>query len=94
MTDEHPKEPMALAYTTSTATEAIVVRSLLESAGIYAPDPESAEPFPLNEPSELSHGTDVYVFASRVEEARKIIEDYVRSNSGSDDGPETKSQAE
>jgi hypothetical protein len=84
MSDRSSKEPMALAYTTGTATEAIVVRGLLESAGIYAPTPDSAEPFPLNEPSEMTHATGIYVPKSRVEEARRMIEDYVKANAGVD----------
>jgi len=84
MSERTSKEPMALAYTTATATEAIVVRGLLESAGIYAPNPDAAEPFPFNEPSELTHSTDIYVAASRVDEARKIIEDYLRANASGD----------
>ena len=84
MSDRSAKEPMALAYTTATATEAMVVRGLLESAGIYARNPDSAEPFPFNEPSELTNATDVYVPESRVEEARKLIEDYVKANAGAD----------
>lgn len=78
------KEAMALAYTAATATEAIVVRGLLESAGLYAPNLESADPFPLNEPSELTRATDVYVLESRVEEAREIIEEYLKSNSSAE----------
>jgi len=84
MSEGSPKEAMALAYTTATATEVIVVRGLLESAGIYARNPDSAEPFPFNEPSELTNATDVYVPESRVKEARGIIEDYLRGNAHGD----------
>ena len=84
MSERRPKEAMALAYTTATATEAMVVRGLLESAGIYAPNPDSAEPFPFNEPSELTRATDIYVPKSRANEARKIIEDYIKANAGTD----------
>jgi len=84
MSERSTKEPMALAYTTATATEAMVVRGLLESAGIYALNPDSAEPFPFNEPSELTNATDIYVPKSRVDEARKMIEDYIKANARTD----------
>ena len=80
MSDPTSKERLVVAYTAGTASEAIVVRGLLESAGIHSPNFDSAEPFPLNEPSEITHGTEVYVRKSEAEEARRIIEEYLKSN--------------
>ena len=86
MSNRPSQERMAVAYTAVTASEAIVVRGLLESAGIYAPSLDAAEPFPFNEPSELTRGTDVYVRESQVAEARNIIEEYMKSNKAEGSG--------
>ena len=54
----------------------MVIRGLLESDGILSPDPVAADPFPMNEPPEGTHGTEVYVLESQAEEARSIIKAY------------------
>jgi hypothetical protein len=90
MSEASPKPvKMTRAYTAATASEAMVVRGLLESAGLYTPNFGAAEPFPLNEPSELTHSTAVYVAEMQLDEARKIIEDYLKSNSGNESASRT-----
>jgi Putative prokaryotic signal transducing protein len=74
------KQRVVNAYTAGSASEAMVIRGLLESAGIQSPNPVTTDPFPLNEPPEGTHGVEIYVLESRRDEARRIIEDYVRSN--------------
>jgi hypothetical protein len=76
MSKQEPKEKLVVAHTAGTATEALVIRGLLESAGIPSPDLNSGDPFPMREvPEGATHGTEVFVPASRLEEARRIIEE-------------------
>jgi len=58
----------------------MVIRGLLESAGIHSPDFDSADPFPLNEVPEGAHGSEVYVLESQAKEAKRIIAEYVKGN--------------
>ena len=69
-----------VAHSAASATEALVIRGLLESAGIHSPDFDSADPFPLNEVPEGTHGSDVYVLESQAKEAQRIIAEYVKGN--------------
>src|ERR1700743_1408901 len=55
MTTYHPDEHVVVAHTAHSAAEALVIRGLLESAGIDSPAPGPAEPFPLNEPPDAAH---------------------------------------
>ena len=74
MTKEESKENLVVAHTASTATEALVIRGLLQSAGIPSPDINAGDPFPMREvPEGATHGTEVFVPASRLEEARRVI---------------------
>ena len=70
---EPSKEKLVKVFEAPTITETIVVRSLLESAGIHSPDFESAEPFALHDPPEGWHGSEIWVPASQAEQARRII---------------------
>lgn len=74
------QERVVVAYTASTAAEAMVVRGLLESAGISSPGSSSNDPFPLRESPEGTHGVEVYVLEPRAEEARKLISEYQEDN--------------
>jgi hypothetical protein len=67
-------------YTAGSWTEAVVIRGLLESAGIASPGSVSTDPFPLREPPEGTHGTEIVVLESLADEARRIIADYLASN--------------
>jgi hypothetical protein len=85
---EHPEgERAVIVYTAGTAAEAMVVRGLLESAGIPLPG-VTADPFPLNEAGwsdGASHGVEIYVYEPQADEARRIIEDYVKRDESSDE---------
>jgi len=75
------KERIAVAYTASTAAEAMVIRSLLASAGISSPGANSSDPFPFRDvPDGSTHGAEIFVPESQVEEARRIIAEFSKSN--------------
>ena len=80
---KHPDDRVVVAYTASTAAEAMVVRGLLESSGIHSPSFDAADPFPTNESHEGMHGAEVYVLESQAAEARRIITEHLRENSSS-----------
>ena len=63
-----------------TITETIVVRSLLESAGIQSPGSVSTDPFPIPENPEGPHNVEIFVLESQADEARKIIAEYQSAN--------------
>jgi hypothetical protein len=83
MSQDQSHERVVVAHTASTATEAMVIRGLLESAGIHSPGFDSSEPFPLNEPPEGTHGSEVYVLESQVKEAQQLIAEYAKGNKSS-----------
>lgn len=80
MSDPGDRDKVVSVHTAGTIAEAMVIRSLLDGAGILSPDPIVSDPFPLREPPEGTHGVEIYVLASQVGEAEKIIEDYLRSD--------------
>jgi hypothetical protein len=83
---EPKKEKLVKIFESPTITETIVVRSLLESAGIHSPDFEAAEPFALHDPPEGWHDSEVWVPESQAEDARRIIAGAAKS--GRADPPE------
>jgi hypothetical protein len=85
MSNEHTRERVVIAHTAGTAAEAMVIRSLLESAGIYSPGSGSSDPFPLREAPKGTHGVEIYVLESQAEEARTIIEEYQKSDDAARD---------
>ena len=76
---ENAKEPFVVAYEASTLSAALVVRGLLESAGIHSPDFDAADPFPMNEPPDGVHGAEVWVRESQAAEACRIISETAKS---------------
>ena len=80
MTEHHEKERVVNAYTAGSATEAMVIRGLLESAGIRSPGSVTSDPFPLNEPPEGTHGVEILVLESQRDKARRIIDAYLEGN--------------
>lgn len=80
MSSDLRKEKIVLIHSAGSATEALVIRGLLESAGIASPGSGSTDPFPMDEPREGIHATDVVVRESQAEEARRIIAEYLKSN--------------
>ena len=80
MGDAENRDRVVNVHTAGTAAEAMVIRSLLESAGIFSPDPMVADPFPLREPPKGTHGVEIFVLESQAAQAEKIIEDYMNSD--------------
>lgn len=80
MTEHREKERVVNAYMAGSATEAMVIRGLLESAGIHSSGAITADPFPLNEPPEGTHGVEIFVLESQRDEARRIIGAYLEGN--------------
>ena len=83
MSQDQSREAVVVAHTAGSATEAMVIRGLLESAGIHSPGFDSAEPFPLNEPPEGTHGSEIYVLESQAKEAQRLIKEYLKGNESS-----------
>lgn len=81
MTGSHSKERVVVAHTAGTIAEAMVIRGLLETANIRSPGSVTSNPFPLREPPEGSHGVEIYVLESQADEARRIINEYLQSDS-------------
>jgi hypothetical protein len=82
MESYHAQERVVVAHTAGTASEAMVIRSLLESAGIHSPGSVSSDPFPMNESPEGTHVAEIYVLESQADEARKLIAEYQKGNAG------------
>ena len=79
MAKDNSENYLVKVFEAPTASEAMVVRGLLQSAGISAPDFQSAEPFPMNEPPEGWHDAEVWVPESQAEDARRILSEYSKS---------------
>ncbi len=79
MTKEDSQNYLVKVFEAATASEAMVVRGLLQSAGISSPDFQSAEPFPMNEPPEGWHDAEVWVPKSQAEDARAILSGYSKA---------------
>jgi hypothetical protein len=92
MSNEHTRERVVIAHTASTAAEAMVIRSLLESAGIYSPGSGSSDPFPLREAPKGTHGVEIFVLESQVEEARRIIKEYQKASNVVNDSNQSSNQ--
>ena len=71
-----------VVHSAGSNTEAMVIRGLLESAGIASPGSSSTDPFPMAEAGDDFHSSDVIVLESQADEARKIIAEYLKSNEG------------
>lgn len=78
MPEQPSHERVVVAHTAGSATEAMVIRALLESSGIASPGSASKDPFPLDSVPEGTHGVEIYVLESRAEEARRIIAEYLQ----------------
>lgn len=77
MSEERRREKVVVVHHAGTATEAVVIRSLLESAGLDCPDTSTADMFPMREPPEGFDDTAIRVLESQAEEARRILADYL-----------------
>lgn len=84
----HPDEKLVIAHTAESVSEAMVIRGLLESAGIHSLGSAAADPFPLNESPEGSQDTEIFVRESQAAEAKKIIAEYAKGNAAPADPSE------
>jgi hypothetical protein len=73
------EERIVLVHQAGSSTEAVVIRGLLQSAGILSPGSAGSDPFPMREPPEGFRDTDVLVLESQAENARRVIADYLSS---------------
>jgi hypothetical protein len=69
----YPNDRLVKVYEAPTIAETIVLRGVLKSAGINAPDFDMVDPFPLHDPPEGWHSSEVWVPESQAEEAVRII---------------------
>jgi hypothetical protein len=80
MSYKHANERVLQVHTAGTSTEAMVIRSMLESAGIATPGSVSSDPFPMREPPKGTHGVEIYVLESQADEARRLIAGHLNSS--------------
>ncbi|MGH9796282.1 MAG: hypothetical protein ACRD5G_16060 [Candidatus Acidiferrales bacterium] len=88
MKDKRNEEATVIVHLAGTATEAVVIRGLLESAGISSPAPTTMDPFPLRENPKGTHGVEIMVLESQAEQARKVIAEHTASAKLRDEGAE------
>lgn len=74
-------ERSVVIHTAGSMAEAMVIRSLLQSAGIRSPGSVSTDPFPLRESPEGTHGEEIVVLESEAETAKEVIATYLRAGS-------------
>ncbi|HMD32777.1 MAG TPA: hypothetical protein VKG84_12765 [Candidatus Acidoferrales bacterium] len=82
MPDSGSRDPTVIVHRATTSTEAMVIRGLLESAGLKTPDFSGGEPFPMHAPAAGMTDGDIVVLASEAEDARRIIAEYLSSEEG------------
>lgn len=88
-THERPRMAGVVSvHVAGSATEAVVIRGLLESAGIMAAGAVAGDPFPMREPPEGFGGTEILVPESQADEARGVIAEYLASNDLQSEGSE------
>ncbi len=85
MAEEYSNERVVIAHVADNATEALVIRGLLQSAGIESPGSVSTDPFPIPENPEGPHNVEIFVLESQADEARKVIAEYQAANNVSTD---------
>jgi hypothetical protein len=74
-----PREATVVVHRADSWAEAVVLRGLLESAGIDSPPLTRTDPYPLSNPPADFPGAEILVRESQVEDARRIIADYLDS---------------
>jgi hypothetical protein len=82
MSDRGSHDPVVIVHRATTSTEAMVIRGLLESAGLKVPDFSPGEPFPMHTPPAGMTDGDIVVLSSQADDARRIIADYLTSEEG------------
>lgn len=79
LSDLPDREPTAVIHRAGSPTEAMVIRGLLQSAGIRLPEATGGDPFPVNESHSGEASVEIEVLQSQTEDARRIIADYLAS---------------
>jgi hypothetical protein len=82
MPDSGSHDHTVIVHRATTSTEAMVIRGLLESAGLKVPDFSGGAPFPMHSPPAGMTDGDIVVLASQADDARRIIADYLSSEEG------------
>ena len=82
MVPDRSREKTVVIHTAGSSVEAVVIRGLLQSAGIEPAGLVTSDPFPMSEPGDAFHGSDIIVLESQADTAKQIIADYLRSNEG------------
>ena len=82
MADPGSRDAVVVVHRASTSTEAMVIRSVLESAGLKVPDFSPGEPFPMHVPPAGMTDADIVVLSSQAEDAKRLIADYLSSSEG------------
>jgi hypothetical protein len=67
------QKSFVVVYEAESASEAMVLRSLLQSAGIESPQPTAVDTFPLPGGGELTSDTAILALPSQAEDARALI---------------------
>jgi Putative prokaryotic signal transducing protein len=70
-------EQTVVVHRAESWTEAVVIRGLLESAGIASPSFAPTDPFPAGILPPDFPGIEILVRESQAEDARRIIEEYL-----------------
>jgi hypothetical protein len=96
MNDQHRGEEKetVVVHRAQSWTEAVVIRGLLESAGIDSPPLTRTDPFPMSEPPADFPGVEILVRESQVEEARRIVAEYTAGAKNQPPEPETNEPAD
>ena len=82
------RETIVIAHTARSWTEAVVVRGLLESAGIAATELGLGTPSPLPDLAPILYGIDIYVLESQLQKAQQLIAEHLAElESGEDSEP-------
>lgn len=82
MADPGSRDALVIVHRATTSTEAMIIRSVLESAGLKVPDFTPGEPFPMHVPPAGMTDGDIAVLSSQAEDAKRIIADYLSSSEG------------
>lgn len=79
MAERPTDERVVVIHRARTLAEAVILRGLLESAGIASPATSAADPYPLRLSPRGFAGSDIQVLESLADEAREILADYFAS---------------
>lgn len=86
MASEDRGEQTVVIHRAGSWAEAMVLRGLLESAGIASPSFAPVDPFPAGILPPDFPGVEILVRESQAEEARRIIEDYLDEQEETEEG--------